>query len=95
MAEGGAGEPGEHLGDLGRGDGGHRGVDGHRASYRLGEAEGRRLERGLPPAGRLDVAVLEEGGELAPAGRALDEDRLAVRDAAERHAHRDRHDVHS
>lgn len=72
--------------------GGHRrngGVDLDGIAHRLREALVGGLEPRAQPGGGLNRAVLQEGSELAPAGRAIDEQGLSGGDAAETHGKRE------
>ena len=73
--------------------GGHGGVDRHPVAQRRGPVAGGGLAGREQPRRRGLVVVLREGAELAPAGRAAQQHRLAVGDAAEPLAHR--HPDHS
>ena len=67
----------------GRGHGGNGGVHGDDVPQRRGRLLPPVVERGAQPGGGFLIVVLEEGGELAPPGRALQQQRLAGVDAAE------------
>ena len=81
-------EAGQDFRDPVRGDGGDRGVDRDAGPQRLGEALPAGLDGGGEPAGGFRVAVFREGAELAPAQRAVQQQGLALEDAAELHPHR-------
>ena len=79
-----------HYGrDLAGGYGRDGGVDLDGIAYRLWKALVGGLEPGAQPRGGLGRAVFQEGRELAPAGRALDEQGLPRGDAAETHGKRE------
>src|SRR5690606_13411227 len=59
-------------------DGGNGHVDGDAVPLRLGEADASRFQGGGEPSGGDLRRVLRERRELAPAGRAFDEDGVAV-----------------
>ena len=78
-----------HGRDLAGGHGRDGGVDLDGIAYRLWKALVGGLEPGAQPRGGLGRAVFQEGRELAPAGRALDEQGLPRGDAAETHGKRE------
>ncbi len=89
-----AGEAGQHAGHVG---GRHRrdgGVDRDPVPDRVRPARPGGLDRSGEPAGRLAVVVLGERAELAPAGRAAQQQGLADVHPAERDPHGQGDDVH-
>ena len=78
-----------HGRDFAGGYGWDGGVDLDGIAHRLREALVGSLEPGAQPGGGLGWAILQKGRELAPAGRAIDEQGLPGGNAAETHGERE------